>query len=621
MKISTIICNKVNPEAPLSPGLEKIISVADEVIKFQVDSSLFVTAVFAESNDGFKNAKDKDFPVPDCRIIDHEDSIRFIFRRSCGLDLTPLGTDSWFRKFENEMFPGGEDAKIGPILSRLFRDVKSTVKSVITSTAIRSGVVDRISASADLAEKIFGELHNKKALISGNPAFTNQVVDMLVEREIHSANIIEEFDWKSDVFQETDILIIGENIINNNKFNFDDLASFLKSKSSPFLIIDFGETPNSFSELSKYGDLFYTQASSLDPVISRNLSVRMDAVRDVEKIIESAYDRFTQWANSDKWDVSKSIVARSHLMQEVFELIDRVAPTSATLLISGETGTGKELVARAVHLSSPRANKPFIAVNCGAIPENLLESTLFGYVKGAFTGAESDRNGMFQGADDGVLFLDEIAELPLPLQVKLLRVLQDGEIQPVGSYNTTLVDVRVITATNKHLFERVEQGLFREDLYYRLNVVEIAVPSLRERPEDILALAEHFLKEQSQQNGGNLLTFHEKTTMLLMNYGWPGNVRELQNVIERVAILSTSAVIFPSELPDSILNPTNIATSENSENQLTLEEVEQEYIKEVLLKHNFNYTKVAENLGIGRTTLWRKMKKYGIESQERSDFK
>ena len=207
------------------------------------------------------------------------------------------------------------------------------------------------------------------------------------------------------------------------------------------------------------------------------------------------------------------------------------------------------------------------------------------------------------------------------MQVKLLRVLQDSEIQPVGSYETTLVDVRVIAATNTHLFERVEQGLFRQDLYYRLNVVEIAVPSLRERPEDILALAEHFLKEQAQQNGGNLLTLHENTIMLLKNYGWPGNVRELQNVIERAAILSTSAVILPSELPNSIINPAKIAVSEHSDNQLTLEEVEQEYIKEVLLKHNLNYTKVAETLGIGRTTLWRKMKKYGIDSDDKSNYK
>ena len=619
MKISMIICDSIDAKAALSPEIQKFITDADEMIKIQLDSSLYLITISAESDEKLKNIKAKNFHELDSRFMGHEESIEKIFRLSCGLDLESLGTDRWFRIFENNILSGGDESKIGPISSRLFRDVKATIKRVISTTTLRSGVVDKISASADLAEKIFGELHDKKALVYGNADFRNEIVDTLTDRGIDSIGIARQFNWLSSAFKETDIFVIGEVGVINDDINKDDLIEFLKSKSTPFLIIDFGESPKSFSDLSKFGDFFYTQASSLDPVISRNLIVRKDAVRDVEKLIESAVERFKLWTESDKWDVSKSIVARSHSMQEVFYLIDRVASSDATLLISGETGTGKELVAKAVHRSGPRADKPFIAVNCGAIPENLLESTLFGYIKGAFTGAESDRLGMFQGADGGVLFLDEIAELPLSLQVKLLRALQDNEIQPVGSYETTLVDVRVIAATNKHLFERVERGLFRQDLYYRLNVVEITVPPLRERPEDILALAEHFLKEQSQRNGGKLLTLHENTTNLLKNYGWPGNVRELQNVIERVAILSTSAVILPSELPNSILDTAKHDVFEDKDDHPTLEKVEQEYIREVLLKHNFNYTKVAETLGIGRTTLWRKMKKYGMDNDDRTD--
>jgi len=619
MKISMIICDSIDAEAALSPEIQKFITDADEMIKIQLDSSLYLITISAESDEKLKNIKFKEFHGLDCRFMGHEESIEKIFRLSCGLDLESLGTDRWFRIFENNILSGGDESKIGPISSRLFRDVKATIKRVILTTTLRSGVVDKISASADLAEKIFGELHDKKALVYGKADFRNEVVDTLTDRGIDSIGIAKQFNWLNGAFKETDIFVIGETGVTNDDINKDDLIVFLKSKSTPFLIIDFGESPKSYSDLSKFGDFFYTQASSLDPVISRNLIVRKDAVRDVEKLIESAVERFKLWTESDKWDVSKSIVARSHSMQEVFYLIDRVASSDATLLISGETGTGKELVAKAVHRSGPRADKPFIAVNCGAIPENLLESTLFGYIKGAFTGAESDRPGMFQGADGGVLFLDEIAELPLSLQVKLLRALQDSEIQPVGSYETTLVDVRVIAATNKHLFERVERGLFRQDLYYRLNVVEITVPPLRERPEDILALAEHFLKEQSQRNGGKLLTLHENTTNLLKNYRWPGNVRELQNVIERVAILSTSAVILPSELPNSILDPAKHDVFENKDDHPTLEKVEQEYIREVLLKHNFNYTKVADTLGIGRTTLWRKMKKYGMDNDDRTD--
>lgn len=619
MNISIIICDNMDTKEALSPEIQKFITDADEMIKIQLDSSLYLITISAESDEKLKNIKAKDFHELDCRFMGHEESIEKIFRLSCGLDLKPVGTDRWFRKFEDNILSGEDESKIGPISSRLFRDVKATIKRVISTTTLKFGVVDKISASADLAEKIFGELHDKKALVYGKADFRNEVVDTLTDRGIDSINIVEQFNWLSDAFKETDIFVIGETNVTNDDINKDDLIELLKSKSTPFLIIDFGESPQSYSDLSKFGDFFYTQASSLDPVISRNLIIRKDAVRDVEKLIESAVERFKLWTESDKWDVSKSIVARSHSMQEVFDLIDRVASSDATLLISGETGTGKELVAKAVHRSGPRADKPFIAVNCGAIPENLLESTLFGYIKGAFTGADSDRLGMFQGADGGVLFLDEIAELPLSLQVKLLRALQDSEIQPVGSYETTLVDVRVIAATNKHLFERVESGLFRQDLYYRLNVVEITVPPLRERPEDILALAEHFLKEQSQRNGGKLLTLHENTTNLLKTYGWPGNVRELQNVIERVAILSTSAVILPSELPNSILDPAKHDVFEEKDDHPTLEKVEQEYIREVLLKHNFNYTKVADTLGIGRTTLWRKMKKYGMDNDNRTD--
>ncbi len=619
MKISMIICDSMDTEAALSPEIQKFVTDADETIKIQLDSSLYLIAISAESDENLKNFKAKDFRELDCRFMGHEESIEKIFRLSCGLDLKLVGTDRWFRKFENNILSGGDESNVGPISSRLFRDVKATIKRVISTTTLKLGVVDKISASADLAEKIFGELHDKKALVYGKADFRSEVVYTLTDRGINSINIAKQFNWLSGAFKETDIFVIGEAGEANEDINKDDLIELLKSKSTPFLIIDFGESPKSYSDLSKFGDFFYTQASSLDPVISRNLIVRKDAVRDVEKLIESAVERFKLWTESDKWDVSKSIVARSHSMQEVFYLIDRVASSDATLLISGETGTGKELVAKAVHRSGPRADKPFIAVNCGAIPENLLESSLFGYIKGAFTGADSDRPGMFQGADGGVLFLDEIAELPLSLQVKLLRALQDSEIQPVGSYETTLVDVRVIAATNKHLFERVESGLFRQDLYYRLNVVEITVPPLRERPEDILALAEHFLKEQSQRNGGKLLTLHENTTNLLKNYGWPGNVRELQNVIERVAILSTSAVILPSELPNSILDPAKHDVFEDKDDHPTLEKVEQEYIREVLLKHNFNYTKVADTLGIGRTTLWRKMKKYGMDNDNRTD--
>jgi DNA-binding NtrC family response regulator len=306
------------------------------------------------------------------------------------------------------------------------------------------------------------------------------------------------------------------------------------------------------------------------------------------------------------------VIAQSEAMQSVLALVARVAPTDATLLIQGESGTGKEVIAKAVHHGSTRAARPFVAVNCGAVPEALLESELFGYVRGAFTGAAGSKLGLFEEAHSGTLFLDEIAEMPPPLQVKLLRALQSGEIRRLGTTQATTIDVRVIAATHGDLATLIGQGSFREDLYYRLNVIQMTLPPLRERREDIPALAEHFLT-QSANKLGRTLRLSPGALERLLRYAWPGNVRELENAIERAAILARSEIVEPDDLPPHVAVGLQLGPSPALLGQATLADAERMHILQTLERFGRNHSGAAEALGIGRTTLWRKLKEYGID--------
>jgi DNA-binding NtrC family response regulator len=306
-----------------------------------------------------------------------------------------------------------------------------------------------------------------------------------------------------------------------------------------------------------------------------------------------------------------NIIGRSRAMQEVFALVQRVAASQASVLITGESGTGKELVARAIHAHSPRSAHPFVAVNCAAIPETLLESDLFGYKRGAFTDARADRPGLFVEAAGGTLFLDEIGELPLPLQPKLLRVLQEREVRPLGANKAERVDVRVLAATNRQLDKRLKEGRFREDLFYRLNVIHLALPPLRERSEDVLPLAEHFLARSAQRAGKRLRGFKESAKKILLGYSWPGNVRELENVIERAVALAEGEIVTPEDLPPAMRDRKNQDRITTALAQgLTLDELEREYIQRVLEAEGGNKTRAAQRLGLDRKTLYRKLDEY-----------
>ena len=298
------------------------------------------------------------------------------------------------------------------------------------------------------------------------------------------------------------------------------------------------------------------------------------------------------------------IVGKSTQFLNLIDVIERVKDNRATVLIQGESGTGKELIARAIHYKGNYSSKPFIVVNCGSIPENLLESELFGHVKGAFTGANDNRIGFFQAANGGTIFLDEIGNAPLHVQMRLLRVLQEKEITMVGSSQSQKIQVRIIAATNSNLLEMVNKGLFREDLYYRLNVVDINTAPLRERTDDIISIIDVFLKKYGQEFGNPDITIADDALKLLLRHSWPGNIRELENVIQRLIIMS-GKTIYVSDLPDNFKHklPVSKETSLKS-----LKEVEIEHIQNVLLATNNNKTKASEILKIDRKTLSLKLK-------------
>ncbi len=308
-------------------------------------------------------------------------------------------------------------------------------------------------------------------------------------------------------------------------------------------------------------------------------------------------------------------VANSEAMLRIIDTLEKVIPTKSNILILGESGTGKGLIAEMVHCNSPRSDKPFISINCSAIPEGLLESELFGYKRGAFTGAVSDKAGLITMANQGTLFLDEIGDMPLNLQSKLLKVLESSEVTPLGDTRSRLVDVRLITATNQDLEQKIAQKTFREDLYYRLNVIEIRIPPLRERKEDIPMLVNHFVKKYSEENGKTVRGFDSDAMAVLMRYSWPGNVRELRNVIERAIVLCPGDVITPEELPEKLKKNGGGASGqqETSSLKLSLSEYEKTLILNVYHAQRRNKEETARVLGVDLATLYRKMKKYGIE--------
>ena len=352
---------------------------------------------------------------------------------------------------------------------------------------------------------------------------------------------------------------------------------------------------------------FLLKPFSLDhlmQVVNKALEVR--ALRDENRQLKAELGRRYEYDN---------IIGRSEAMQEIFATIERVASSRATVLLAGESGVGKDLIARAIHFHSPRHDKPLVKINCSAIPENLMESELFGYEKGAFTGAAGTKPGKFEQADTGTVFLDEIGDVPANIQVKLLRILQEREFERLGSNVTRHIDVRVIAATNQDLRAALEQGTFREDLYYRLNVVPINIPPLRERKEDIRFLANHFLRKLAPEAGREVDSISDAAMEKLLNYHWPGNVRELENVIERGLILCQGQQLEPDDIK---LEAAPRSRPQNDQHflpdGLTLDQYEQELIREALKRADGNKSQAARLLGLTRNALRYRLTQMGLES-------
>ncbi len=344
-------------------------------------------------------------------------------------------------------------------------------------------------------------------------------------------------------------------------------------------------------------------AADLLTAARRALGVARPAARTVEEASLAGPARPAEF---------EELIGRNPRMQRVYNLIRTVAPASSTVLVTGESGTGKERVAEAIHRRSPRRAGPLIRVNCSAFAEGVLESELFGHEQGAFTGAVRGRAGVFRKADRGTLFLDEIGDLPHATQVKLLRAIQEREVQPVGGDSTVPVDVRLIAATNRDLSAEVKAGRFREDLFFRLNVIPIHLPALRERPDDIPPLAEHFLGKFAGQSGKTVAGFTDRALAAMERYGWPGNVRELENAIERAVVLAQGEVIDLADLPPEVRGGQGSSDGVYQVNSVRLSEVEEIIIRRVLARTGWNIKRSAEMLGITRATLYSKIRKFGL---------
>jgi DNA-binding NtrC family response regulator len=426
----------------------------------------------------------------------------------------------------------------------------------------------------------------------------------------------------SDVLrgEEFSVLAIGESLEASKilrKEEFDVVITDLKMKGlkgldlleevkkvaplTPVIIITAFGTIESAIQAMKMGAYDYiTKPFQMDEIVLivkkalENRLLKKEVVR-LKKEVESRY-HFHQ------------LIGKSPSMQKIYDLIERISDSSNNVLITGESGTGKELVAKAIHYSGTRKDGPFIAVNCPAIPETLLESELFGYKRGAFTDAKTDKKGLIFEATRGTIFLDEITEMPPVLQAKLLRVIEERQVRPLGDTNSYPIDVGIISASNRDIKEMIHQAKFREDLYYRLKVIDIELPPLRERREDIPLLVEHFMSRFDKKPKKKVGGISEEALKILMTYSWPGNVRELENVIQRAMTLCQHEVILPEDLPASMLQGADENPIEKGlREKYTLDQLEKEYIRKVLIEVGGNKSKAAERLGLDRKTLYRKL--------------
>jgi transcriptional regulator with PAS, ATPase and Fis domain len=527
-----------------------------------------------------------------------------------------------------------DEDSIGPILTKMYRQGEEFGNHLQNDPVITKNCIVFPEVLLDIACKISGKLDNYQFVFVGDQiSDLEEIILSVKQREFKKLYIYHKnfnkayqlafklgcipINLKQLQNQLAQHLIVID--LQSKENNLLNIINPMVKKYKEIVYIYFCIARGLSKNMETISpNLFIQSGSQIKSLIETHTINRKDYLQSIEDLTESEITTFYDWFYSDDRFVFDGIVSANRRMQKVFELMRRIAPSHISILISGETGTGKELIARAIHKNSARSDGNFIAVNCSAIPDTLLESELFGYEKGAFTGALTSKKGLIELASGGTLFLDEIGELPPNIQVKLLRVLQEREIQRIGNTEPLKVDIRLVTATNHNLEQLMLQGKFRSDLYYRVNTVQIHLPSLKERSEDIPILVKYFIRRLSRDTGKNIRKISEDVHDRFMEYDWPGNIRELENIIERAFAVSIGEEITFTDLPTRLQtfsskrvgSPMVLEDSGGS-----LKQLEEERIRHLLVEKNVSLGDAARILGIGRTTLWRKMKSLGISRE------
>lgn len=400
-----------------------------------------------------------------------------------------------------------------------------------------------------------------------------------------------------------DLLILNVDLKKWSGLNVLEKICKISPKTLSIILADTASTDSAVEAL-RQGAIDYF----VKPIDPETLRIRIKKIKKYQNLLLE--NHYLRQEVHTKFNQNK-IIGASPAMKKVFKLVDKVANSTSNVLITGKSGTGKEVVARSIHNNSPRKDKPFVPINCGAIPENLFESELFGVRKGSFTGATMDKDGVFKAASEGTLFLDEVGEIPLHIQVKLLRAIEGKEIKPIGSPTSIRVNARILSATNRNLLKEIENGNFREDLYYRLNIIEISLPSLKERREDIPVLVDHFIHKYNEELNRNVLGADNETMKILMNYDWKGEVRELENIIERAVLLCESEYITIAELPPHTC--TELTLNYPDDLKESVRNFERQHIISILRREGNDKNKCAKALNIGLSSLYRKIDELEIK--------
>jgi transcriptional regulator with PAS, ATPase and Fis domain len=520
----------------------------------------------------------------------------------------------------------------GPILGKIYRTALDFTQMIYDHPEMESLSTSPAEALYDISRKISEDIKDFQVIVCGKNKTHLLEIGQIFRK--HSIRKIFHFnntfvDSYESTFSSSYIpidesslatMLTTRSIIINLDMENDWLwkriyQPILENKNVLFIYFQYDNAAVP-KTVNKLANVFVQKYDHIKGIIDLYQQKRSELLAAFDDERHSEIDKFNEWLHSEKRFQFSGIVSRDREMQKIFELIRRISQVDINVLINGQTGTGKELVARAIHNNSKRKNNKFIPVNCSAIPETLLEAELFGYEKGAFTGAISQKRGLVELASGGTLFLDEIGDIPPAIQVKLLRVLQEREILRLGNTDPIKVDVRLVAATNRDLQSLIDEGKFRTDLYFRVNTVQIHLPNLSERPEDIPLLTSHFIEKMNQMHNKSTLDVTEEVKHKLQNYNWPGNIRELENVIEHSVAISVGNRITLTDLPEQIQSDI-VATGDINYSGTNLKDREAVHIKTLLEEQNHNYSQVAKLLGISRTTLWRKLKEYNLSRENR----